>query len=75
MEDPDSVTEKTNFEDLTVLHPDSRLILETSPEEVNMRIVDLVTPIGRGQRMLIVAPPRTGKTVLLRKITPPGRHQ
>ncbi|MHC4697874.1 MAG: transcription termination factor Rho [Planctomycetota bacterium] len=68
MEDPDSVTEKTNFEDLTVLHPDSRLILESTPEEVNMRIVDLVTPIGKGQRMLIVAPPRTGKTVLLRKM-------
>ena len=68
MEDPDSVTEKTNFEDLTVLHPDERLLLETTPEEINMRIVDLVTPIGKGQRMLIVAPPRTGKTVLLRKM-------
>ena len=67
-EDPDLVTEKTNFEDLTVLHPDSRLILETAPNEANMRIVDLVTPIGKGQRMLIVAPPRTGKTVLLQKM-------
>jgi transcription termination factor Rho len=68
MEDPDVVTEKTNFEDLTALHPTRRLILETEPEELNMRIVDLVTPIGRGQRMLIVAPPRTGKTVLLQKM-------
>ncbi|MFQ5413001.1 MAG: transcription termination factor Rho [Phycisphaerae bacterium] len=67
-EDPEVVTEKTNFEDLTALHPDRRLMLETTPEEVNMRIVDLVTPIGRGQRMLIVAPPRTGKTVLLQKM-------
>jgi transcription termination factor Rho len=67
-EDPNMVTEKTNFEDLTVLHPEGRLILETTPEEINMRIVDIVTPIGLGQRMLIVAPPRTGKTVLLRKI-------
>ena len=67
-EDPDSVTEKTNFEDLTPLHPDSRMILETTPDELNMRIVDIVTPIGMGQRMLIVAPPRTGKTVLLRKM-------
>jgi len=67
-EDPNLVTEKTNFEDLTVLHPDGRLILETSSEEINMRIVDLVTPIGKGQRMLIVAPPRTGKTVLLQKM-------
>jgi len=67
-EDPNAVTEKANFEDLTALHPDNRFILETKPEEVNMRIVDLVTPIGMGQRMLIVAPPRTGKTVLLRKM-------
>ena len=67
-DDPDMVTERTNFEDLTVLHPDRRFILETTPEEVNMRIVDLVTPIGMGQRMLIVAPPRTGKTVLLQKM-------
>ena len=67
-EDPNLVTEKTNFEDLTVLHPDGRFILETVPEEINMRVVDIVTPIGKGQRMLIVAPPRTGKTVLLRKM-------
>jgi len=67
-ESPDAVTEKTNFEDLTPLHPDERYFLETEPSELNMRIVDLVTPIGKGQRMLIVAPPRTGKTVLLRKM-------
>ncbi len=67
-EDPNLVTEKTNFEDLTVLHPNERLFLETAPDEVNMRIVDIVTPIGKGQRMLIVAPPRTGKTVLLQKM-------
>src|SRR3990172_9429291 len=66
--DPNDVTEKTNFEDLTVLHPDKRLFLETTQDEMNMRIVDMVTPIGKGQRMLIVAPPRTGKTVLLQKI-------
>jgi transcription termination factor Rho len=67
-QDPEVVTEKTNFEDLTPLHPNARIILETDPEELNMRIVDLSTPIGKGQRMLIVAPPRTGKTVLLQKI-------
>ncbi|MCP4247572.1 MAG: transcription termination factor Rho [bacterium] len=74
-EDPEAVTEKTNFEDLTPLHPgdehnpgNGRLLLETTRDEINMRVVDLVTPIGKGQRMLIVAPPRTGKTVLLRKM-------
>ncbi|MGD2111068.1 MAG: transcription termination factor Rho [Phycisphaerae bacterium] len=67
-QDPNDVTEKTNFEDLTAMHPDQRLFLETAPDELNMRIVDIVTPIGAGQRMLIVAPPRTGKTVLLQKM-------
>ncbi|NOX58676.1 MAG: transcription termination factor Rho [Planctomycetes bacterium] len=66
--DPDEVTDRTNFEDLTALHPEKRLILETDPAEINMRIVDIVAPIGMGQRMLIVAPPRTGKTVLLQKM-------
>ena len=65
---PEDVHEKTNFEDLTPLFPDERLFLESTPEELNMRIVDLTTPIGKGQRMLIVAPPRTGKTVLLQKM-------
>jgi transcription termination factor Rho len=67
-ETPEAVTEKTNFEDLTPLHPNQRLYLETASNELNMRIVDMVTPIGKGQRMLIVAPPRTGKTVLLQKM-------
>ncbi|MCK6457849.1 MAG: transcription termination factor Rho [Phycisphaerae bacterium] len=67
-EDPEVVSDKTVFEDLTPLHPTRRLILETEPTEINMRVVDLVTPIGMGQRMLIVAPPRTGKTVLLQKM-------
>jgi transcription termination factor Rho len=67
-EDPERISDVTNFEDLTPLHPNGRLILETDPKELNMRIVDLCTPIGKGQRMLIVAPPRTGKTVLLQKI-------
>jgi transcription termination factor Rho len=67
-EEPSMLTEKVNFEDLTPLHPNKRIRLETSPDEVNMRIVDIVTPIGKGQRMLIVAPPRTGKTVLMQKM-------
>jgi transcription termination factor Rho len=66
--DPDLLTQKVVFDDLTPLHPDKRLILETEAAEINMRVMDLVTPIGRGQRGLIVAPPRTGKTILLQKI-------
>ncbi len=67
-EEPDKVTEKTAFEDLTPHHPTKRIIMECDQAETNMRVIDLVTPIGFGQRMLIVAPPRTGKTVLLQKI-------
>jgi len=67
-EQPDVVTDKINFEELTPTHPDKRVFLETVSKEINMRVVNLVTPIGFGQRMLIVAPPRTGKTVLLQKI-------
>jgi transcription termination factor Rho len=66
--DPDMLTQKVVFDDLTPLHPDKRLSLETDPGEINMRVMDLVTPIGKGQRGLIVAPPRTGKTILLQKM-------
>jgi transcription termination factor Rho len=57
-----------HFENLTPLFPDRRIRLETSPDEVSMRVMDIFTPIGFGQRGLIVAPPRTGKTVLLQKV-------
>jgi len=57
-----------HFENLTPLFPDRRIRLETSPEEISMRVMDIFTPIGFGQRGLIVAPPRTGKTVLLQKV-------
>jgi len=67
-QDPDILTQKVVFDDLTPLHPNKRLCLEVEPNEINMRVVDLVTPIGKGQRGLIVAPPRTGKTILLQKI-------
>lgn len=67
-EDPETLTEKVLFSDLTPLHPDGRFRLETEAEEISMRIVDMVTPVGMGQRGLIVAPPRTGKTILLQKI-------
>jgi transcription termination factor Rho len=65
---PEEKTSATVFEDLTPLHPNRRLVLETTAEELPMRVVDLVTPIGKGQRGLIVSPPRAGKTVLLQKI-------
>jgi transcription termination factor Rho len=67
-EDPDKLSEKVGFDDLTPLHPLGRIQLETTADEINMRVVDMVTPIGKGQRGLIVAPPRTGKTILLQKI-------
>ncbi len=67
-ENPDLLNETTVFDDLTPLHPDERLILEVKKDETEMRIMDLVTPIGKGQRGLIVAPPRTGKTVLIQEI-------
>ena len=67
-EDPDRLSEKVGFDDLTPLHPHGRINLEAGPDELNMRVVDMVTPIGKGQRGLIVAPPRTGKTILLQKI-------
>ena len=67
-ENPDLLNEMTVFDDLTPLHPDERLILEVKKAETEMRIMDLVTPIGKGQRGLIVAPPRTGKTVLIQEI-------
>ena len=67
-ENPDLLADKIVFSDLTPLHPEERLILETQSEDLNMRNIDLVTPVGKGQRGLIVAPPRTGKTILLQKM-------
>lgn len=67
-QEPDQLKAKTLFSDLTPLHPEERLVLETTKEELSTRIIDLVTPVGKGQRGLIVAPPRTGKTVLLAKM-------
>ena len=65
---PEEKVRPTIFEDLTPLHPTGRLILETGAEELSTRVIDLVTPVGKGQRGLIVSPPRAGKTVLLQKI-------
>ena len=65
---PDKSREKILFDNLTPLYPMERLNMETDNDNFSMRIVDLLTPIGKGQRALIVAPPRTGKTVLLQDI-------
>jgi transcription termination factor Rho len=67
-EDPEKARDKTHFDNLTPLFPDRRFLLETSADELNTRVLDLVCPIGKGTRGLIVAPPRTGKTVLMQKL-------
>lgn len=67
-EEPAKLGEVVTFEDLTPLHPTERIFLETTPEEYEMRICDLITPLGKGQRGLITSPPRAGKTILLQKI-------
>lgn len=68
MEEPGVARRKTLFDNLTPLHPDEWMKLETTSDNLPTRIIDLVSPIGKGQRGLIVAPPRTGKTVLLQNI-------
>ena len=70
-EDPEKVRHKVHFDNLTPLYPDERLKLEIEDptrKDLSSRVIDIVSPIGKGQRALIVAPPRTGKTVLLQNI-------
>jgi transcription termination factor Rho len=67
-EAPEQAREKLFFENLTPLYPQEKFKLETGPEGLAGRVMDLLTPIGKGQRGLIVAPPRTGKTMLLQSI-------
>jgi len=67
-EPPDLTRDKPHFDSLTPLYPQERLKMETGPEQISNRVLDLVAPLGKGQRALIVAPPRTGKTVLLQQI-------
>jgi transcription termination factor Rho len=67
-EDPEKAKDKTHFDNLTPLFPNKRFILETASDELSTRVLDLVCPIGKGTRGLIVAPPRTGKTVLMQKL-------
>src|SRR5262249_47608396 len=67
-EHPDEARNKIFFDNLTPLYPNERLKLETTRENISARVLDLLTPIGKGQRGLIVAPPRVGKTMLLQTI-------
>ena len=67
-ESPDQAREKVFFDNLTPLYPEEMLKMETTSENLSARVIDLVTPLGKGQRGLIVAPPRTGKTMLLQTI-------
>ena len=66
--DPEEIRGRTLFDNLTPLYPTKRIKLESSPGEYSMRIMDLLSPIGKGQRGLIVSPPKSGKTVLLQKM-------
>lgn len=65
---PEKARERILFENLTPLYPNERIVMETSRDKLSMRVLDLASPIGKGQRGLIVAPPRTGKTILLQNI-------
>lgn len=65
---PERARERVLFENLTPLYPDERLVMETTKDKLSMRVLDLTAPIGKGQRALIVAPPRSGKTIILQSI-------
>ncbi len=67
-EDPENIRDRPLFDNLTPLYPNDRFKLEVLPNELSMRIMDLLTPIGKGNRGLIVSPPKSGKTILLQKI-------
>src|SRR6201984_1207937 len=67
-ESPEEARNKILFDNLTPLYPQERIKLETVKENISARVMDLLTPVGKGQRGLIVAPPRTGKTVLMQAI-------
>ncbi|TWJ33351.1 transcription termination factor Rho [Geobacter argillaceus] len=67
-ESPDVARDKVLFDNLTPLYPNEKLKLESAPDNMSMRVMELVSPIGKGQRGLIVAPPRTGKTMLIQNI-------
>ncbi len=65
---PEVAAKRTPFEHLTPIYPNKRITLETNPKELSTRLIDLIAPIGKGQRGMIVSPPKAGKTILLQKI-------
>ncbi|MEZ6101466.1 MAG: transcription termination factor Rho [Pirellulaceae bacterium] len=67
-QDPNMMAQKVDFDNLTPLHPNQRVMMETKADEVEGRVVDLIVPIGFGQRGLIVSPPRAGKTILMQRM-------
>jgi len=67
-ENPEEAKDKIFFDNLTPLYPQHRYLLETTSDEISTRIIDLITPLGKGQRALIVAPPYSGKTVIMQKV-------
>ena len=67
-DNPESVIRRPNFEDLTPIYPDKKIVLESNPKDLSTRLIDLLAPIGMGQRGMIVSPPKAGKTILLKKI-------
>jgi transcription termination factor Rho len=73
-QDPNTASGRVSFDDLTPLHPDKRIVMEHDPDDCSTRVVDLMTPIGFGQRGLIVSPPRAGKTILMQKMAKAVLH-
>jgi transcription termination factor Rho len=67
-QDPNLLAKKIAFDDLTPLHPDLRCVMEHDPKDLNTRVVDMIVPVGFGQRGLIVSPPRAGKTILMQRM-------
>ncbi len=67
-QDPNLTSKRVGFDDLTPLHPDSRIVMESGADEIEGRVIDMLVPIGFGQRGLIVSPPRAGKTILMQKM-------
>jgi transcription termination factor Rho len=67
-DNPESVIRRPYFEDLTPIYPNKKIVLESNPKDLSTRLIDLLAPIGMGQRGLIVSPPKAGKTILLKKI-------